>query len=598
MSAPGVEGKTSLPLYRTERVIASLTMAWVIILTTYMIFEDHALSHTSIYFLKIILALSGAVMLATLPGFFDVNYSLGGFSVRAAGGAAAFVFIYTQSPNLPSFDVAPAKDAPHRQEKPVPKKPGGLSSRVDGFPVLMALAISPSMMVPAPARPGYSGASAQAGVGTEAGIGKQGGEAVFGATTGRLSIGEAVGADFQALASTVATYARNALHMMKGWLDVVAGALRRSIGQLLTAAKNLLGLDAAIGETPVTIGVLEEDVTARLDTITDPLPGPVGQTIEGLLVGLNDLGSWLDGGLSHTVSGVVGITEQTVGTVLTGVQDTSHQLLDGTDRLVGGVTGLLNDTTGGLTSGLTAPVQKLTGGVTGTTGKLVDRAIPTVETTTGSVLQTVNAGVNKITERLNSVSPAIVSRIDPEFVAAHDTPNALDGEALGSVGSLPETLDTAVGKLAEGVGTYEPRQLLGGVDEVVPVLGRGAEVQSGEQVAGALCISGCNDDAGLIGTGNSRGQRRLLGGLRGGGTSSGGAVLLGVSDLGGSNLGDGNLVGGTLGGSGLGGGDPIGGSDPGGGGTAAASAGGGLVSSTVNSTGSIVGGAVKSLTRR
>ena len=60
-------------------------MAWVIILTTYMIFQDHALSHSSMYFLKIILSLSGAVMLATLPGFMDVNYTIGGFSVRRGG---------------------------------------------------------------------------------------------------------------------------------------------------------------------------------------------------------------------------------------------------------------------------------------------------------------------------------------------------------------------------------------------------------------------------------------------------------------------------------------------------------------------------------
>ena len=73
-----------------------------------MIFQDHALSHASMYFLKIILSLSGAVMLATLPGFMDVNYTVGGFSVRAAGGAAAFVFIYTQSPNLPVLKLDPA----------------------------------------------------------------------------------------------------------------------------------------------------------------------------------------------------------------------------------------------------------------------------------------------------------------------------------------------------------------------------------------------------------------------------------------------------------------------------------------------------------
>jgi hypothetical protein len=65
MSNVGGENQKTAPLYRAERGIASLTMAWVIILTTYMIFQNHALSHTSIYFLKIILSLSGSVMLAT-----------------------------------------------------------------------------------------------------------------------------------------------------------------------------------------------------------------------------------------------------------------------------------------------------------------------------------------------------------------------------------------------------------------------------------------------------------------------------------------------------------------------------------------------------
>jgi hypothetical protein len=81
------------PAYRTERVIASLVMAWILCLTSYMIFQDKALSEASMYFLKILLSLSGAVMLATLPGFFDINYGVGGLTIRAAGGAAAFVFI-------------------------------------------------------------------------------------------------------------------------------------------------------------------------------------------------------------------------------------------------------------------------------------------------------------------------------------------------------------------------------------------------------------------------------------------------------------------------------------------------------------------------
>jgi hypothetical protein len=87
------------PAYRTERIIASLVMAWVLMLTSYMIFQDRALSEASMYFLKILLSMSGGVMLATLPGFFDINYSVGGLSIRAAGGAAAFV---SSTPSRPT----------------------------------------------------------------------------------------------------------------------------------------------------------------------------------------------------------------------------------------------------------------------------------------------------------------------------------------------------------------------------------------------------------------------------------------------------------------------------------------------------------------
>src|SRR5262245_2084815 len=106
------------PAYRTERVIASLVMAWVIMLTSYMIFQDKELSEASMYFLKILLSLSGAVMLATLPGFMDINYSVGGLSIRAAGGAAAFVFIYTQSPHLPALKTSVERQYPVERTRP------------------------------------------------------------------------------------------------------------------------------------------------------------------------------------------------------------------------------------------------------------------------------------------------------------------------------------------------------------------------------------------------------------------------------------------------------------------------------------------------
>ena len=46
-------------------------------------------------------------MVATLPGFFNVDLNAPGFAVRAAGGAAAFVFVYTQSPSVPQLGLAP-----------------------------------------------------------------------------------------------------------------------------------------------------------------------------------------------------------------------------------------------------------------------------------------------------------------------------------------------------------------------------------------------------------------------------------------------------------------------------------------------------------
>lgn len=193
MSTSAGPATSGLPLYRTERVIASLTMAWVIILTTYMIFQDHALSYTSIYFLKIILALSGAVMLATLPGFFDVSYSLGGFSVRAAGGAAAFVFIYTQSPNLPVLKIDQPDKPPISQEerRRLQTSEDHLSSHTDSFPVLMTLAVAPALVVPPAARPDDDAVALSAGGETSSGVWAD-------AWVQRLSLGEALSADFQA----------------------------------------------------------------------------------------------------------------------------------------------------------------------------------------------------------------------------------------------------------------------------------------------------------------------------------------------------------------------------------------------------------------
>jgi hypothetical protein len=564
MSTPAVDGKVALPLYRTERVIASLTMAWVIILTTYMIFQDHALSHTSIYFLKIILALSGAVMLATLPGFFDVNYSIGGFSVRAAGGAAAFVFIYTQSPNLPTLDTERARTPPPAQERRAPPAPAPLSSRVDGFPVLMALAISPASLLPAADHPTYQSVS------IEADAGGQGSSASFDAGFRRMSIGEAVRADISAFAATMIRHVRSGLQHVKAWLDVAAEHIRRGMDGLLAIAKDLLQLAPGADDAPQLIGVLQEDgLPAPLDGLTGSLLDMAGQSIGALLINLNQLGTSLLGGLSDTVGGVVAITDHSVGALLTTVQDTTYGLLQGTNTLVHGTTALLDGTTGGLT----APIDRLTAGVTSTTANLVDGAVPKVAATASGVLQSVNAGLTQVTTSINAISPEIVSRIDPDFIAAHYVPPLLDAGDLGDLQALPDTLGATVGRLTDGLGGDANHRLLAadGAPVLQRVVGAG---DLGESNSGPLCISGCAGSAGPLASGlrqtaGSLGTGRLLGGRGGGGTNAGGIASLG---------------GAPSAGPAGGGGEPAGG--------------GGLLSSTVKTTGSIVGGVTKSLRRR
>ncbi|MGF1620715.1 MAG: hypothetical protein ACFCUR_08885 [Rhodomicrobiaceae bacterium] len=561
-----------------ERVIASLTVAWVMILTTYMIFQNHELSPSSIYFLKIILSLSGGVMLATLPGFFDINYTIGGFSVRAAGGAAAFVFIYTQSPNLPALKAEERQAPPSIQQE---RRDSGKTDQLSyngGVPLFIAANITPGNFATAEAPAIHN----ETTIFANAAPGLPGAQ--------RISIGQAVVADLAALASTVASYIRSAASHIKWLLDQAATALRSTVDRVFSTLGNLLGLGAASDEgAPRLISVVTEDLLDPLDDLMTSLSGPVTGTIGGILVSVNELGSSLIGGLTHTVDGLVGVTDRTVGNLLTGVQYTTDTLLGATEGLVGGVTGLLNNTTGGLTSGLTAPVENLAGGITGQVRDLSNTAIPAVASTTSGVLTSVNAGVAKVTESLNAVTPGIISKLNPELV---DIPNA-DGNALlaGAIGNLDElpgslthALGGATGVLGQEFGERESRFGAANANTVGGLLGGLSRLGPD---GGAECISGCD--------GHGRG---LVGGLvaptlRGGlGGNGGGGFLVGLTSGGGANLGAsggpaGGLVGGLVGGASAGG-DQTGGPQQN----------GGLISSTVRTTGSIVGGTLKSLKRK
>jgi hypothetical protein len=517
-----------MPLYRTERVIASLTVAWVIILTTYMIFQDHALSHTSIYFLKIILSLSGAVMLATLPGFFDVNYSLGGFSVRAAGGAAAFVFIYTQAPNIPSLKAEPA---PHRalsQEKTVSSTGSdNLASRSDVYPVLMAVAISPAFSAAGAVRPRYEGVWAEAGAGVDSG-------GLLGGTGHKVSVLEAVSADLRAGVAVAVDYTQRALHRIKSWIDIAAERFRSVVSSLIDAGTTLLGQTPAQVQPVEIIGAVTEDVVPVLDEVTGTLTSGITHSLKTVW---QNVCTSVTGTVSGTVGAVTALTDRTVDALVKAVHVTSQDLIAQTEVLLGNATHLTDQTIAILPPVLGDPVADITQAVLPKTTALVDGALRDVGKTSDGLLDGLSARVNAVTEQINAVSPSIIGAIDPAFTATDVVPdlakgidNALAGDRLDA---LEKDLGTLAGNLTRLEGSAldlsSEKSLLGGLS---------GPLESGKlagdlgAVAGNLgCLTGCGGQGGLANTGPAGGGALGLGGAAGGPPDAGGPASGGGGGL-------------------------------------------------------------------
>jgi hypothetical protein len=96
-----------VPAYKYERIIASIVAVWVIVLVSYLILSNSPFDETRVYFVKILLALSIAIIVGTLPGFIEVSYHAAGLALRAMGGAAAFVFVYLVAPSVPGLKLGP-----------------------------------------------------------------------------------------------------------------------------------------------------------------------------------------------------------------------------------------------------------------------------------------------------------------------------------------------------------------------------------------------------------------------------------------------------------------------------------------------------------
>lgn len=415
-------------------------MAWVIMLTSYMIFQDKALSEASMYFLKILLSLSGAVMLATLPGFFDINYNIGGLTIRAAGGAAAFVFIYTQSPHIPALRATAVPYSPAPSARPGPGPTSSLGRHGDGLPLLVALSLDPSGL-----RAGKVDASAYTGPTTimvsdtgESGDSGDGGESVAeprqdtvlaGAAATASAIGEAV-ADAAAIvvhqARMLLDRAAEELRTAVAWVgDQMGGLVNQLYATSDSAAPGLWEfvadlperasdtVNAAFGATAATLG----EVTSRVMEIRPlevaaPLLHSVGETVEALPQHLNTA----VGDITHSLGETLELTTKT-----------THNLVTGILQSPGETVALTGEAVGTLAKG----VIHQTRDVVATTRELT-------ENLTKPLTQTLNDTITTpLTQTLNEVAPKLVARIDPDFAP---------------VGRLADELGDTVGKLSATAG--------------------------------------------------------------------------------------------------------------------------------------------------
>jgi hypothetical protein len=458
-------------------------------------------------------------MLATLPGFFDVNYSLGGFSVRAAGGAAAFVFIYTQAPNIPSLKAEPAPQRPISQERVVSPGSDHLASRSDVYPVLMAIAISPAFSTAGAVRPGYEGVWTEAGAGLDS-------SGLSGGIGHKASVLEAVTADLGAGVGVAMDYAQRTLHVIKSWLDIAAERFRSVVSSLIEAGKTLLGYTTAELQPVETIGAVTQDIVPVLDEVTGTLTGGVTHSLQ---VALQDIGASVSGTLSGTVGAVTALTDRTVDALVNAVHVTTQDLIAQTQALLGDVTDLTGQTIAVLPPVLADPVADITQAVLPKTTALVDGALRDVGKTSDGLLEGLSARVNAVTEQINAVSPSIIDAIDPAFAATDIIPDLAKGidNALvqDRLDALENNLGTIAGNLTRLDGSAldlsNDKSLLGG-----PLSG---PLESGK-IGGGLgavadnlgCLAGCGQ-GGLANTGIAGGGGALgLGGAASGPVDTGG----------------------------------------------------------------------------
>jgi ElaB/YqjD/DUF883 family membrane-anchored ribosome-binding protein len=533
------------PAYRTERIIASLVMAWVIVLTSYMVFQDHALSEASMYFLKILLALSGAVMLATLPGFFDINYSIGGLTIRAAGGAAAFVFIYTQSPQLPALKstVSP-QPAGIVRERPGPTSHNH-TTRPAGAPVVVTLSLDPSAaMSSAAVSREDGGALQQPGVPTAS-------------AAPALGAGGAAYAGLSTVAATVRTAAVSLAENLWHWLQRAALAVRRAVSELAArAAAALEALRAALAADGPVRNIFAVSSLSELDDNLNTLLGPAVASVEQtsielqaslpILYGLGRTLGETTGNVVTTLDNAVTSTTKTVGDLASGLLQQPGDAVAHTGKAVRELTENAVDTTRSVLSNteeLTRAAGEQVSAVTDALNRITPELVAKIDPqSAGDQTQLGKAAstLDGVTAALNRMTPGLVSKIDPHFAGentARREPWAVLDGVTAALPPLPELAHPAV-KLPPLSGLSTSFADGGGQSEILS--------GCGNCLLQPLDTSDLFEPDGLGRTLGSLGIGAGANGLAGGAAAAGGVAAGGPGSAGGQGSAGAGPVGGAV----------------------------------------------------
>jgi hypothetical protein len=90
-----------------ERAVGLAVAVWVVALISFLILADRQFNDASVFFLKILLSFSMAILVATSAGFVNLAFNIPGMAIRAGGAIAVFIFVFTQSPAVPALKLNP-----------------------------------------------------------------------------------------------------------------------------------------------------------------------------------------------------------------------------------------------------------------------------------------------------------------------------------------------------------------------------------------------------------------------------------------------------------------------------------------------------------